>query len=192
MAGPSVRGKHQPDPERLVRRGGAPGMVAANRLARELESLEASLQVAERSALECRSSSVPNAWHAPSDVTSRLAELERRELELDTRERAIERHGMLLQHVQEKLARGKDSLRRAIAKFRAEVSQRSEEIDVRARALECARSELVEARRELAREQIRLKAAARESMKVETVSQLSPSSGHTGFDQQTIHTLFAG
>ncbi|MBI3466241.1 MAG: hypothetical protein HY000_24770 [Planctomycetes bacterium] len=151
------------------------GIVAANRLVRELESLEASLQVAERSASASRSSSVRNEWQTHSDLTSRLAELERRELELDARERAIERHRIHLHHVQERLARGKDSLKRAIAKFRVEVSQRSEEIDARTRVVECARSELVEARRELAREQMRFKVVARDSAKAEPSSDLSRS-----------------
>ena len=175
LAGSSVRAKHQSEPTTFLGRGGGVGIVAANRLVRELESLEASLQVAERSALASRPSSVRNGWEDHSDVTSRLAELERRELELDARERAVERHRIHLHHVQERLSRGKDSLKRAIAKFRAEVSQRSEEIDGRARVVECARSELVEARRELAREQIRFKVVARESAKAEPPADLAYS-----------------
>ena len=146
------------------------GSQVARRLARELESLEASLLAAERAALACRPTQFEYASETNSDVTSRRAELDRREMELQERERGLERQRMILDQAHERLARAKDSLKRAIFKFRAQVSEREDELDVRDRRLATAHSELLEARREFVREQMRLKTAIRESFQDSTLA----------------------
>jgi len=135
----------------------------ARRLARELESLEASLLAAERAAIACRPTHTERVSEVNSDVASRRAELDRRELELQERERALERQRTISEQAHERLVHAKDSLKRAIFKFRSQVAERTEELDARERRLASAHSELMEGRREFVREQIRLKAAIRES-----------------------------
>jgi DNA repair exonuclease SbcCD ATPase subunit len=144
--------------------GDAGGAPAARRLARELESLEASLLAAERAALACRPTFSEPAPDPNSDVASRRAELDRRELELQERERTLERQRALLEQSHERLVRAKDSVKRAIFKFRSQAAERTDELDGRERRLAAAHSELLEGRREFAREQIRWKAALRESI----------------------------
>lgn len=146
--------KHSPDTS---------GAQVARRLARELESLEASLLAAERAASACRPNHFEQTSELNFDITSRRAELDRREQELQERERTLERQRMLLEQAHERLLRGKDSLKRAIFKFRSQAAERTDELDARERRLAAANSELLEARREFVREQIRLKAAIRES-----------------------------
>jgi chromosome segregation ATPase len=137
------------------------GVAAARRLSRELESIEASLLAAEQSAIACRPTRGGFNVAATTDVESRRAELARWEMELQERERAVERHRMRMEQVQARLHRAKESLKRAIFRFRAEVAERSDELDARARQLAELNSELVASRRQFARELMQHKAATR-------------------------------
>jgi hypothetical protein len=137
------------------------GLPFAQRLCRELESLEASLAFAEKAAVECQPTG--HDPRAAGDVDGRLAELERRAAELERREKACEQHRMHLLRTQDTLRRSKDSLKRATLRFRAYVARRVEELDARERRQDALQIELVESRREIARQEMRCKAAVRES-----------------------------
>jgi hypothetical protein len=68
----------------------------------------------------------------------------------------------MLERVQERLLRGKDSLKRAIRRFRSQVARESEELHARSRRIAASHTESLETRRQLTREQIRLKTALRD------------------------------
>ncbi len=153
-------------PATLSRESAAPSSVgvaaqSARRLTRELESLEESLVAAERAALACQPTRRGFNLAPGADVDSRRAELERWEIELQERERSVERQRTRLEQIQDRMHRAKESLKRAVVRFRADVAERTDDLDARARQLAQVHAELVEARREFAREQIRQKAAAR-------------------------------
>lgn len=145
--------------QRMGRRDRQP--VAASRMEREVLALEAALRAVERAASRSRPGTLAGP-EPPSDVASRLSELERREFELQQRERAVEHHRGLLLEAQDRLIRGKGRLKRAVARFHAELRHKTEQLDARARQLAAARADLVEARRESTRQQMRLKAVQRD------------------------------
>jgi hypothetical protein len=144
------------------------GLPFAQRLCRELESLEASLAFAEKAAVECQPTNHDPRAVSDADVDGRLAELGRRAQELDRREKACEQHRVQLLQTQDTLRRSKDSLKRATLRFRAYVARRIEELDARERRQDSLQIELVEARREAARLEIRCKVAARETCRAVT------------------------
>ncbi len=82
---------------------------------------------------------------------------------------------MLLEHTHEKLHRGRDSLKRAIRKFRAQTARRDQQLEDREQSLIRLHSETQQARRENAREQMRLKALARETFQDSPAAEFVPT-----------------
>jgi hypothetical protein len=142
--------------------------LATSRLTRELIRLEASLLAAERAATSCSSGPgerreiVGNTLDSTLDIASRRAELDRRERALQQRERSVEEHGNLLARAQERMVQTKESLSRAIRRFRSEVDRKSAALAEREQRLTDIRIKLVEDRRALARDQMRHKARLRQ------------------------------
>ena len=133
------------------------GSQTAVRLTRELVLLEASLAAAERAAISSRSARLPDLTPSDSDIAGRRAELDRRALALAERERSLALRRRLVDEAHEKLVRAKDSLKRAIRRFRSHVAQQEVSLDERAQRLDAAHADLIENRRELARNEMRLK-----------------------------------
>jgi DNA repair exonuclease SbcCD ATPase subunit len=142
-------------------RSGKGDVQTVRRLAREVDLLEASLMAAERAAISCRSARSDSTQGSNDHIASRREELERRELALRQRERSLDDQSRLLSDAQHRLARIKDSLKRAIRRFRCHIAQQSETLREREQRVGVARAELIENRRALAREGMRLKVANR-------------------------------
>lgn len=135
------------------------------RLIRELEQLERTIQAAERAAISGRTATQPVCdASSASDITSRRAELERRELALNELRKSLDQERELLDQARSKLTRAKESLKRSIRRFRAHSTEQATLLAERAERLETARLELVQNRREFAREQMRHKGSVRASL----------------------------